>query len=477
MISKIKLIALNIICLLLMSYLVLLTWKQLWVTTPYYDNDYKTFYVTLNNKDRDDIYQTLDYVRILRYDKVQVIKNKKKYTVRISPPIHAINMNTPTMSMLLSGLVRTSQHLSNSTLIWTAATLLCAIISLLLMMRLWFEKNTVYYFLPFLLMLWVSWPSLYNLKIGEVSYFVLPFLCAAFYAMVQKNWRAMAIILAWLSSLKLFFLIFLLFFLSRRDWKNAAVLLSGLVVFSLLGLLYFPWSDYHAFFQMTQHRVIFVERSTLTMNGSLLGFVANNASFFKLTHSVIRVSIATSIIALYVLIRFFIFDVRVLQKLPELSNELSFCYWIVLALFCSPLAWLYYYLFLLIPLMLFFKVAERYVIPISFYVFLSAAFIFPFFAFIEMTNRVLHYLAHNCIFLSVLYWFLCLYLIARTIHASHYAPRFRAQKQVRILMGIVLVYTCISVILLSCNYGMNDFIYPDKTEYMKTAAPVMWLKK
>ena len=49
MMQNIKLYTLNFICIVLLAYFMVLAWQRVIVSTPYFDNDYKTFYSALRS--------------------------------------------------------------------------------------------------------------------------------------------------------------------------------------------------------------------------------------------------------------------------------------------------------------------------------------------------------------------------------------------------------------------------------------------
>src|SRR3989338_341771 len=464
--QKVKLILLNLICVFLIAYLAMLTWKQLVVSTPFYDNDYKTFYMTLRGK--EDVY------RIEKYFPSQTINHQKKISAQTTPPINAINLNTPTMNIILRSMVNASNQLSQNVLLWTIATFIGAAISILLLMQTFLDKK-YYYFFPFVFMLCLSWPSLYNVKLGQLTYFVLPILCAAFLLMHFKQWRTMTVVLGLLAALKIFFLIFLLYFIARKQWRLALLFIISFAVFFFFPLFYFSWKEYHAFFLITLPHLIFVERAILPMNGSLLGVIASWVSFLKIQSSVKQISVCASILVSYAVVRYVIYDYRFLRHLPAFSNELSISFLIVLALICSPLSWLYYFLFLLIPLVVVFKITQHYLIPTSYFVFLCAALVLPFFALVIPDNKMLYIIAHNCLLQSLLYWILILFLLARVIMKKQVVSAQRAHTQNVIFFGIMVSYVALCAVLLSSHYGLDHFVNLDKKNYLNKVAPVVWL--
>src|SRR3989338_8477015 len=91
MLQNVKIIALNIIAILFLSYFTLLSWEYINDRTLTLNNDYKTFYIALEKPDSP--YYTVYYTHPLA-------KNPEKQ-VHPMHPFAAINMNSPTMNLLL----------------------------------------------------------------------------------------------------------------------------------------------------------------------------------------------------------------------------------------------------------------------------------------------------------------------------------------------------------------------------------------
>src|SRR3990167_5350064 len=109
--QKAKIISLNIICILLLAYFTVLAWQRVVASTPFFDNDYKTFYVSLHNNQK--IYQPHFYFHVNSVSHLNT-----KTTIRSGQELSAINMNTPTMNFILKWLTNISSHLSDNALIW-----------------------------------------------------------------------------------------------------------------------------------------------------------------------------------------------------------------------------------------------------------------------------------------------------------------------------------------------------------------------
>ncbi|EKD77004.1 MAG: hypothetical protein ACD_42C00504G0001 [uncultured bacterium] len=456
--QKFKLISLNIICIILLAYFTALAWQRVVAGTPYFDNDYKTFYVSLHANQK--IYQPHFYSHVL-----SMKRENKKISLQTSPEFSAVNMNTPAMNFILRGLVNANVNLSDDVLLWMILSLFGAGISLYILQR--------QYFFPLLLTMWLSWPSLYDLKVGQVAFFVLPLLCVGFLLYQFKHWRIAAIVLGLLASLKLFFLIFILLFVARRQWNVMALFVASFLVFFFLPLLYFPWNDYHAFFQLTQHYILFIERSTLPMNGSLLGVMSNISRLWHPTSSLLQIRLSATILCLYLIIRWLIYDNNQLRYLPAFSDELRFSFLIVIALLCSPLGWEYYFLFLLIPIVVMIKISQRYALIKIVYVFFALSLILPYLGWMGGIGKTINIIQSFSVFAGLLCFLLCMCAVAKSVRLAN----LPTHNQSRILVGILVIFALISTLLLLLNYGMPYFLDPTQKEYLHHVGAVMQISR
>lgn len=462
MTNKIKLIFLNIICIFLLTYLAILSWQYIMIGTQYFKSDYKTFYKSL--RENTPVYQEHNYVFI----KMTTQKTFKQ----VSPVIAAININTPTMNLILKTIVNVSHHLKNNTKVWTYLSLLGAALSLFILMR-WLSdsKEPFYFFYPLLLVFYCSWASLYNMALGQVTFLLVPLFCLAFYFDEEKHEAAMTITLALLSTLKVFFLIFTLLFILRRQWRLLFLFSITFLFFFFLPLTSFTWHDYGQFFSLVHNHLIFMTRATLPMNGSFLGIVTKVCVLFKLHANDMQIQIALALLSLFVITRWLIYDYRFLRKLPDFVNGLRYSFLIVIALLCSPLGWLYYDLFFIVPIFVFYKISLRYQLSKTFYVYLSLAFILPYFGWLHSTHGIFASLQLYPVFFSLLCWLACVYYAARAVFDNK--PSIASQS--KIMIGILVATSFLNIVLLSFNYGIEHFL-DGRQQYFNQLMPTgVWV--
>ena len=466
--NPIKILFLNIICILLLACFTVFSWQYLMVNTLNFKNDYKTFYLAM--KDSNNPYKASYYAHI---NKITIVNGKKN--IQLLPPTSAINMNTPTMSLLLKSMVSLHRGLVLDSLCWILCSLIGGVIGFAIAVRyLDMHRIETIYFAPFLLVFWLSWPSLYNLSLGQVVYFVLPVLSLGFLLDYRGHQRSAAIILGLLASLKLFFLIFILLFLIRKQWRLSILFIAAFLVFFFLPLLYFSWKDYIDFYRIAQNDLMFFKRSMLTMNASLFGLFSRAITFFHWTINYAYLRFTILMASIYVLFRCFKYDTYFLRLLPDFSNELRFSFLIVLAIFLSPLGWFYYFLFLLIPVLVISKIATRYRLSKTFFILCALALLFPYLGWLHaIPPSPFFYPSFYGVFLGLLCWFLTLCSAANAVHRGVPAPIDQPKK----LMTMWVLQALLCVALLSVNYGMPYFLDVVNTSAAKSGLPVVMLQQ
>jgi hypothetical protein len=456
--KKIKLILLSMLCVFLLSYFTFLYWQYLAVSAEKTLVDYTLFYKTLHQKNEFyKIYSAAASYQLSKNDHGQL-------QMTVFSQRHAVNLNTPGMTLLTKGLVNISQSLQINVLAWILASLCCACIACFIVIR-WFHSSLLlrYGFFPIVLLLWISYPASYNLNIGEVGFFLLPLLAAGFVLYEAKHDTYAAIILALLASLKLFFLLFVLLFLTRKQWRTTAIFVLSFAGFFLLPLCFFPFAAYHAFFELMRNQTILMANAVLPINGSMTAIVASLSHLMTRPLSNLQITTAVSTLTLYIVIRWMMYDIRFLQKLPAYSDALRLSFLIVIALLCSPLGWIYYFIFLFVPVIVLIKINRRYHLPVSFFIALILALL--------LTLPTLNF--NGSLFLSLLLWLFCLHCAAHAVK-NNIMHSNQVELSTIILVMILLFYITTGLIL-SAHSIFPDFLNWDKQPLINQTQPVIWL--
>lgn len=454
--KKTWIVSLNFFAAASILFIVFFSWQYLTIGTTHLRADYSIFYHTLNA--HGPVYQ--------KYYARYVDQSPQ------SAPQLAINLNTPTMNIILKGLLNVSSNISLTVLMWTVLSVLFSMLSIYLLMS-YYGSNQLQYLLPLTWLFFISWPSIYAQVGGEVSFIALPVLCAAFLLGHQKKWQVMAAALGLLASLKIFFLVFIVGFLIRREWKLAAIFIASFLVFFFAPMIYFSWQDYLKFFQLPNDSQVFISHSGFSMNGALLGFVLNSLSFFHKPVTLTQLHVIVGSVSAYLLFRACVYYYRYLHYLPDYIYELSFSFFVVLALLLSPLAWVYYYIYLVIPVLTLLKINRQYKFSTLFYILFALACFLPMLSWISPVNFAVLIVRQYSAFADLIVWMVCLHLASNAVKNKE--KKMASAPMVSV--GILMTSSLLTIILLLCNYGFPHYFTIDKKAYEKENSPGLWISE
>ncbi len=426
----------NVFCLFALIYLSILSWHHLLSTTPTYQNDYATFYHSLRNDQE-------------MYLKFQIPALPFEIPSKVAAP-SMINYNTPLMNTILKLLVNMSGKLSINALIWTMASILGIGISVFCMC--YYVGASYYYFLPSTLIFFLTWANLNTIFLGQVSNFILPILCSAFLLGYHKKWKWMTVTLALLASLKLFFLIFIVFYIARKEWTSLFGYIALFLIFFFMPLLYLPVQNYHDFFMIGLKPIGIFARSTNLENGSLLGFITKIITFCVKPGVSINIQPIQYIIigvSSYILFRWISYYRNIIAKLKEMEYEVTFCFMITLSLLLSPLTWIYYYVFLLIPATVVLALSIKHKLNNSFLLLFSGALFFYY--LVGAGNKIL---SHFGPFIDLLLWLICLVLMTYTLQTPYKAKSSSS----KVIYGLFIVNAAVTCLFLLFNFGQANFL-------------------
>lgn len=473
--KNVRLISLNIICVILVMCFSLLSWKNLTVSSEKFQSDYATFYKIFHEENAlYKIYKS--------YDVVGINTNNVEKKILINNERSAINLNTPLMSLLLKKLVTVSTKLSINTLVWVLLSLGCAILSFFMLMQSIAEPSvdfvfskvnltSLYYFFPALSLLWLSWPALFNTGSGQIAFFLLPFLSVGFFLDQNKRYVISAAMLALLASLKIFFLIFILLYVIRRQFKLAVLFVITFLIFFYLPVITIGWREFQYFFVNTHLSWDIINRATSPLNGTIMGFVGNIFRLLKMKPALNEITIPAVILSLGVIVAWISYDYQVLRHLRRFKNELRFSFLIVLALICSPLGWIYYHVFLLIPVWIMLCIAKEISLTKRFYLYFFLALFLPYLTAIACIGAITEVIQRFSVFLSLLCWLQSLCILSRCI-ASQKKDESNAQYPI---LTLLIIYILCGVSLLFFNKGLPYFLSLNKTKYLDSTPSGVWM--
>lgn len=465
--TKRMLIFINVISFFLILYFTVLTGLQTFVSAPRFDTDYQTLYVSLHNNPPQFLYAEFPYAPIVSREE----KNSEK-VVETLPLVSAVNVNTPVMGLLLHPLFNVSKNVLPNVITWTVASLLGAGFSVFILMMLWCDKKRALCFLPLFALFYLSWPSVYNLRLGEVAYILLPFF-TLFYFLEKKGYQASAaILMGLLSSLKLFFLIFILFYLFKKEWKLLLICVGAFLFFLFAPIVYYHLPVYHAFFDTMKNDRLVFQHAVFPFNGSFLGLVERADRLGQLHLMYGQKKIILGCFALILLGWYYFFDKKYIAKLSEFADDIRIGFLMVFALMLSPLGWVYYYVFLLIPLFVFFKIQKKYVLSYVFYFFFFLAIFSLYLAWYYSATGWLFYAEEVSAFFSLFCWMVCLCCVTGNILVSK-----RNQGERNFLMiAILTLHVFVNFALLTANFGIAFYLQWNKEHYLRHTSPVMTMQ-
>jgi hypothetical protein len=162
------------------------------------------------------------------------------------------------------------------------------------------------------------------------------------------------------ASLKLFFGLFFLYFLLRREWRALAWFTATALCCALLPAAVFGFKIYSAYFSVLQH----INWYSSSWNASILGVLARlfgaGENNFPLIHLPGATYTLFYLCAGLALVSF----IKALWPNKSIAadnkRDLDFSLTLVAMLLLSPLAWLYYFPLLIIPVIVLLQLAKEY---------------------------------------------------------------------------------------------------------------------
>lgn len=468
--TKRILILINVISFFFVMYFTFLAGLQTVVSAPRYDTDYQTLYLAFHGNNPNLLYAKFPYAPIVSVEEKSNEKGEKaEKIVKTLPVVLSVNVNTPVMSFLLHPFFNVSTTLLTNVIVWTAISLFGAALGIFILMMLFESKLSMIYFMPLLALFYLSWPSIYNLRLGEVSYLLLPIFCAFFF-LEKKGFRLLAVILiALLSAMKLFFLIFILFYLFKKEWKYLLIYVVSFLVFFFAPIFYYSVDVYRAFFQTMDNAELIFQHAVFGANGSILGLIERVDRLWQFHLSYHYKKLILLLSAVILLGWYYFFDKKYIAKLSEFSDDIRIGFLTVFALMLSPLGWVYYYVFLLIPIVTFFKIQKKCQLSLAFYCFFCLAVFLPYVAWYYSATGWVFYIEQVAAFLSLFCWMLCLYCATRDFSV----PCKKNPQNSILMISVLTAQVFFSFALLAVNFGIAFYLQWNKENYYRHTPAVM----
>jgi hypothetical protein len=266
------------------------------------------------------------------------------------------NLNPPFQTALFSplGLLK----IRTAYLAWTVVSLLCGILAAVLIgLKGIGIPGKLLGSLVTVNLLLFYFPTLMAVLMGQWPLVAFLFLTLAWLAWKEGRHSLAGAILGVLGGVKLFFGAFFLFFLARREWRASILFAAAGLVSVLLSILIAGPGSLLEYFGVLQG----VDWFSASWNASSLGFVKRvfgepgNDPLFMLP---LLASILGRVLCLVGVVLLIIMARRGRDQGPAKDlDDLAFSSCIVLMLLISPLGWVYYFPFLLIPLTVIWRVS------------------------------------------------------------------------------------------------------------------------
>lgn len=287
------------------------------------------------------------------------------------------NLNPPFFSLLLLPLAFFSYKVSFY--LWSALSILCGIGSLIILLQktIISEKNKWVTIIFSLLAFVTYYPTFANAHFGQLTLFLLPLTVGAWLAIREEKPELAAVLLGLAASIKLFFGLFGIYFLLRREWRALVWFSCTIFICFLLPLLIFGPQVYVSYFE-TLH---YLRWTASSWNASILGtllrlFGGNhepNIALVPIPGLTEKIYLFLSGLCL-LCVSWFIVKKTSLNK--TVKRDFDFCMILIAMLLLSPLGWLYYFPLLIIPIIVLMQLAKEKYYPVAIPVFIGLVIIF-----------------------------------------------------------------------------------------------------
>lgn len=292
----------------------------------------------------------------------------KPYSVRTTNPAvpcqfyctyKPANLNPPFFAFLIYPL--SYLNYPASLLSWLSLSIASAIFAIGFVPKILnITKNKLLIIFGITVAFFAYYPTFINSQMGQLGLFLMPLIFYSWWAARNNKFALCGVLLGIAASIKIFFGIFGIYFLIRREWRSLGWF-SGTIIFcALLPLTIFQVSEYLAYYKTLTH----ITWYTSSWNASLLGFLlrifgGNGEKNIPL------LLLPTLGHILYWLITgsLLVGLIKYLQPLhkidPQIKCDLDFSLTLALMLIIAPLGWIYYFPLLFIPFIVLFKLANE----------------------------------------------------------------------------------------------------------------------
>lgn len=273
------------------------------------------------------------------------------------------NLNPPFFTLLSFPLAYLSYP--QALLLWTFLSMLAGGVGILLLQQKLAPNTSILGRLLLLIGFFSYFPSFASVQFGQVTLLLLPLLVLGWRAAHEAKTTKAAIFLALAASLKPFIGLFLFYFLIRKQWRGLSAFIAITLSCALIAAVFFGPSSYLSYYHTCQQISWAASNWNVSLYGFLLRLIGGNEpnlAWFPLPGLITWLYPLLTLLLMLAMIRFLMpvthIDFR--QK-----TDLDFSLIIVGMLLLSPLAWIYYFPFLSIPLFILWQFSKKGIYPIA----------------------------------------------------------------------------------------------------------------
>ncbi len=280
--------------------------------------------------------------------------NVDKYTIQK----YAGNLNPPFFQLLILPFGYLSY--TAALWLWSVLSIACVVLSTFLLLNiLQIKQRDFNLILGITLALLIYFPTFVNIVFGQVTLFLLPLVIIAWHCARRNNQNCLGFLLGIAVSIKLFFGLFALYFLMRRQWRALIIFCGTILVCGLLPVLIFGKAIYLHYHAVLNH----IWWYTCSWNASLYGFFARifgigekNTPLIAIPGLAEKLYWFTSAMLTLSLLYFLKTETKIK---PLLKIDLDFSIILAAMLLLSPLGWSYYFPLLVIPVITLLQLAKE----------------------------------------------------------------------------------------------------------------------
>lgn len=241
--------------------------------------------------------------------------------------------------------------------LWSLFSIGCGVLSIILLTKLFNDRSKLLTF--GLLIAFFSYLPTFNVMFfGQVTLLLMPLTIGAWLAAHRKYFGLLGLLLGIAAAIKIFFGLFLFYFLMRREWRALFAFILTFLICTALPILPFGFQSYLNYYSIL-HSINWYSSS---WNASILGVLSRlfggepNAPLFALPHIVQPLYWLLSGIMLIALLKF-LQPAKTIE--PAIKLDLDFAVITVAMLLLSPFGWFYYFSLLTVPIIVLFKLAAK----------------------------------------------------------------------------------------------------------------------